>query len=509
VSKLNSTTQSIVVKSTSHEGGDVFKASPYQELCDRVLTSFYGENKFYESGATEISKLNKLIKKVAKSDPIFVAKLAVLAREEFKLRTISQVLISELSTIYRGDDKIKHAIARVIQRPDDMTEILSYIIAKAKTEQLPNGRTKNINKKIPNSIKKGIAIAVQKFDAYQLSKYNSSKKTMKLKDVFNLVHPKPKDLEQAANWKALLNGTLEKADTWERKISASGKTEDSETAKSEAWEELIMNNKLGYMATLRNINNFLSANISKEAHAKVCSYLSNEKAVYNSKQMPFRFYSAYKIITENSRSHDPFVIKQYLAALNTAIRYSVKNLTKIDGRTMVVVDTSGSMSSAVSQHSTMTCAEIGCLMGSIVNEMCDDAIIAAFATDFKIVDLSGDNLLDQAHKIMGTQTGYGTNVHLIFDWLLENNINVNNIIILSDMQVVSGVQKAIRNYKKKINPELVIYEWNLRSYGDTLTDASNPNHVKLTGWHDNMIKFVAEYKTMRKGILDMVNSVNL
>ena len=509
MSKLNSNATSISKTTRSHEGGTIFKASAYQELCDRVLTSFYGENKFYESADEATKSLIKVITKVANEDPIFVAKLAVLAREQFKLRTISQVLISELSRIYRGDERMKHAIARVIQRPDDMTEILSYILSYSELHTTSNGRKRNKKKRIPNSIKKGIAIAVQKFDEYQLSKYNSSKKTVKLKDVFNIVHPKPKDNEQASHWKALLNGTLKQAETWERKISETGKSENSELAKSEAWENLIMNNKLGYMATLRNINNFLSANISKEAHAKVCSYLSNETAVYNSKQMPFRFYSAYKIITENSRNNDPFVIKQYLKALNTAIRYSVKNLTKIDGRTMVVVDTSGSMSSAVSQHSTMTCAEIGCLMGSIVNEMCDDAIIAAFATDFKIVDLSGDNLLDQAHKIMGTQTGYGTNVHLIFDWLLENNINVNNIIILSDMQVVSGVQKAIRNYKKKINPELVIYEWNLRSYGDTLTDASNPNHVKLTGWHDNMIKFVAEYKTMRKGILDMVNSVNL
>ena len=509
MSKFNNKSQSINKAVKSHEGGIVYQATPYQELCDRVLTSFYGEDKFYESAQKSNDKLIKLIHQVGKQDPIFVLKLAILAREQFYLRTISQVIISEISKIYKGDSRTKQTIARIIQRPDDMTEILSYIInSNAQIEQTLTGQTRHKNKKIPNSIKKGIAIAIHKFDEYQLSKYNSSKKEVKLKDVFNLTHPKPANAKQAKLWESLITGTIKQAETWERKISASGKEENAEEAKKEAWENLIKNNKLGYMATLRNINNFLKAGLSNELHIKVQKFISNEKAVLNSKQLPFRFYSAYKMISEN-KDFDPFTIKHYKKALEQAMHISVKNIKSFKGRTMVVVDTSGSMESFISQRSTMTMLEIGCVLGSVVNEMADDAIIAAFATDFKLVDINKGNILKSANKIRNTSTGYATNVHLIFEWLNKNNIKIDNLIILSDMEVMRGISNDEQRYRHNINNDLIIYEWNLNSYGHNLTNTTDPKHIKMTGWNDSMIKFITEFNDIRLGIIDMVNKVNL
>lgn len=509
MSKFNTKPTTTKQTTKSHEGGLVFKATAYQELCDRVLTSFFGEDSFYEKAGTSDKRIKDLIAEVAKHDPLFVAKLAVLAREEFKLRSVSQVLVAELSRMYRGDSRVKHAIARVVQRPDDMTEIISYLISSAKVETLPNGRTKRVNKAIPNSIKKGIANAFVKFDSYHLSKYGSTKKEVSLKDIINLVHPVPKNTEQSEVFKKILNGTLEKAETWERAISASGNSENKEEAKTEAWESLIMNQKLGYMATLRNINNFLSAKISKEAHAKACAYLSNEKAVENSKQIPFRFYSAYKILEDNARNNDPFIIKEYQKALATAMRYSVKNMTKIEGRTMVVVDTSGSMSTPISQNSSMLISETACLLGAIAHEMCDDAIIAAFSTTFQLVTLNTDNILENAKKIEKTDVGYGTNTHLIFDYLNSNKLKVDNIIILSDMQVSQGIGVSFEQYKRDVNKDVTLYEWNLKSYGTNMTDSRNPQHIMMAGWHDNLVKFISEYKNLRFGIIDMVNNINL
>ena len=98
MSKFNGKAQSTApAKTISHAGGIVYKATPYQDLCDRVLSSFFGEDRFYESGEKSGNEIIKLIHTVGKNDPIFVAKLAVLAREEFKLRSVSQVLVAELS----------------------------------------------------------------------------------------------------------------------------------------------------------------------------------------------------------------------------------------------------------------------------------------------------------------------------------------------------------------------------------------------------------------------------
>ena len=59
-----------------------------------------------------------------------------------------------------------------------------------------------------------ITVPAGKFDAYKLAKYDRDSK-VNLRDVMFLVSPKPKDEEQAAVWKRLVDGTLESPDTWE------------------------------------------------------------------------------------------------------------------------------------------------------------------------------------------------------------------------------------------------------------------------------------------------------
>ncbi len=495
----------------SHEGGATYKATPYQDLCDRVLSSFFGEDRAYESGKQSGDSIVRLVHQVGKEDPIFVAKLAVLAREKFNLRSVSQVVVSELSKIYRGDPRMKKAIRRVIKRPDDMTEILSYIISSSKTTKLPNGLTRNVNKAIPNSIKKGVADAMLSFDAYQLSKYNSSKKELTLTDVIKLVHPKPKDEAQSVLFRQVMDGTLAKADTWERKISATGQGVKSktevETAKKDNWEKLIIEKKLGYMAMLRNIRNFIESKISKIAMEQVIAFLTNEKAVANSKQLPFRFYSAYKALQE-SKNLDPFTVKKYLEALETAMLHSVKNMTKIPGRTLVAVDTSGSMTfHPVSGESNVYPADIASVLGSIIKEMCDDAIISSFATNFGVVNLTGNSILSNAKQIRNSRGG-GTNAHLIFDYLSDGDIQVDNVIILSDMQVATKFRDSFTRYKRAY-PNVVTYDWNLNGYGNTLNNVLSNGVVQLSGWNESMIKYVTEYQELKNGIIDMVNSVEL
>ena len=118
-----------------------------------------------------------------------------------------------------------------------------------------------------------------------------------------LVHPKAKDEKQQALFDKIVQDELAIPYTWETELSALGQIKfDSEDLKKEAvklkWEELIFSNKLGYMATLRNLRNILEAGVSKEALNKVCGFLSDAKAVANSKQLPFRFLAAYRELKE-------------------------------------------------------------------------------------------------------------------------------------------------------------------------------------------------------------------
>lgn len=113
------------------------------------------------------------------------------------------------------------------------------------------------------------------------------------------VHPKAKDDGQQVLFDKIVKDELQTPYTWEVELSVLGQQKyESVALKKQAvkakWEELIMSNKLGYMAVLRNMRNILEAGVSNEALNKMCSYISNANAVANSRQLPFRFLSAYR-----------------------------------------------------------------------------------------------------------------------------------------------------------------------------------------------------------------------
>ena len=52
------------------------------------------------------------------------------------------------------------------------------------------------------------------------------------------------------------------------------------------------------MATIRNLRNLVLAGIDEPHVTKVCNYIKNEKAVANSRMFPYRFYTAFDILSE-------------------------------------------------------------------------------------------------------------------------------------------------------------------------------------------------------------------
>uniref|UniRef100_H3CF26 TROVE domain-containing protein n=1 Tax=Tetraodon nigroviridis TaxID=99883 RepID=H3CF26_TETNG len=94
---------------------------------------------------------------------------------------------------------------------------------------------------------------------------------------------------------------LRQPETWERLLSLEGN-------KSTTWEKLIDNKSLPFMAMLRNLRNMITQGISEAHHQKILSRLTNEKAVIQSRQFPFRFLAAYKVIMELHASGEQALI---------------------------------------------------------------------------------------------------------------------------------------------------------------------------------------------------------
>ena len=154
MSKFNATIPKGKTKTTNFAGGEAYKQSKELELVSILLTSFVSDT-FYRSSNDTLDRLKSLLSEV---DPKFAAKAAIFARDKFGMRSITHALAGELAKYLSGEDYAKVFYEKVVVRPDDMTEILSYY-------------TKNCGEKIPNSLKKGFAKAFDKFDGYQISKY--------------------------------------------------------------------------------------------------------------------------------------------------------------------------------------------------------------------------------------------------------------------------------------------------------------------------------------------------
>jgi hypothetical protein len=77
-------------------------------------------------------------------------------------------------------------------------------------------------------------------------------------------------------------------ETWETLVALKGN-------KASTWEELIEHKKLPFMAMLRNLRNLIFTGIELRYHQWVLNRLQNETSVIQSKQFPFRFFSAYEV----------------------------------------------------------------------------------------------------------------------------------------------------------------------------------------------------------------------
>ena len=271
---------------TNHEGAIAWRMTPEWELYTTVVTTMGVEDKFYESGEDRVRRIADLVRKVK---PEFVAQLAVYTREQMHLRSVPLLLLVELAQCHHGDSLVSRAVCRTIQRADEITELLMCY-------QWRTGKTDLSG--LSCQLRKGLAEAFNKFDEYQFAKYDRKDRKVTLRDALILVHPKPKDDQQANIFRKIKSDTLETPVTWETELSAVGQhhfesQEEKDNAKREVWKKLVRSRRLGYMATLRNLRNMLKLGMDKETMQMVCDFIANPEAVRKSKQLPFRFLSAF------------------------------------------------------------------------------------------------------------------------------------------------------------------------------------------------------------------------
>ena len=503
--KFNFKAKSTAAK--NYEGARGFKMRPEMELYAAVTTAALNDQ-FYEATDEKLVRLRELI---AKTDDGFVARLAVYAREQMYLRSIPLVLVVEIAKTHTGDGLVGRLATRVIQRADEIAELLSYYM-------MANDRkgTKQLNK-LSKQLQKGLAEAFNKFDEYQFAKYNRDAR-VKLKDALFLVHPKAKDEAQQLLFDKIVKDDLQTPYTWETELSALGQQSFETPALKQSairakWEELIFSNKMGYMATLRNLRNMLEADMSNEALDKVCKYLGNATAVAKSKQLPFRFLSAYREIKEVKDGR----VSKVLDALEEAVLYSAANIAGYDEDTKVVIaaDVSGSMQKAISAKSKVQNFDIGLMLAMLLQNRCGNVMTGMFGDTWKVINVPKKNILanvQEFHRREG-EVGYSTNGYLVIKDLLQRNIVADKIMLFTDCQLWNSNNNAEtisglwQQYKKKA-PGAKLYLFDLAGYGTTPLNVMNDDVYLIAGWNDKIFNVLRALESGADA-LDMIRQIEL
>lgn len=491
----------------NHENASAFPLTPEYELYAAVVTTSLSTS-FYEKDTTRLDRIKSLIQK---SNPVFVAKLAVYARNQMNMRSVPLVLVVELAKIYSGDALISKMITNVIQRADEITELLAYY-------QMANDRngTKKLNR-LSKQIQKGLAISFNKFDEYQFAKYNRDG-AVKLKDALFLVHPKAKDEAQQELFNKIATSTLQTPYTWETELSQLGQVKFyNETERQKAftnkWEELIDSNKIGYMALMRNLRNIMEANVSAFHIEKVCTYLSNENAVSNSKQLPFRFLAAYRELKDMKSKYTSMV----LDALETAVMLSAQNLKGFDVNTSVVIacDVSGSMQQPISPRSKILLYDIGLMLGMLMQSQCKNVVSGMFGDKWKIINMPKRSVLSNVNEYYKREgeVGYSTNGYLVLEDLINRKECIDKVMLFTDVQMWNSNNTNHTfanswNRYKTIAPNAKLYLFDLAGYGHAPINMQKNDVYLIAGWSDKVFDVLHALED-KSNALNYINRIEL
>ena len=462
----------------TYEGAPGYVRDAKSELFILAVSNMVGETTFYEKARDRDNRYATLVHTVALADPAWTRDFLRWLRGEANMRSASLVGAAEavkarLDAGANDEVTSRSIVNAVLQRADEPGELLAYW-------------TSTYGRRIPKPMKRGAADAVVRlYNERSLLKYDTDSKGFRFGDVIELVHPSPGAdkpwqgplfqyaLERRHNREVVTVAELETvrsnmrlreaaavdpsvlldADalrragmTWEDVLSMAGSMLD----KARLWSAVIP--AMGYMALLRNLRNFDEAGVSDELAATVAAKLADPDEVAKSRQLPFRFYSAYRTAPSLRWGH----------ALDKALSLATANIPAFVGRTLVLVDTSASMTSgAISKRSTVTPAQAAALFGVCLAGRGNIVDLVGFADGtFQHAVGRGSSVLREVDAFVNRtgEVGHGTQIAASLRARYRGH---ERVVVISDMQTFQDYHGDVAS---AVPAHVPIYGFNLGGY---------------------------------------------
>lgn len=417
MAKLNTKTKAEPIFTA--EGARAVRCTNGQQLARMLNSCMLWEDNFYMDGK-EIAKL--IAEQVAKVTPEQAKLMAIKARTEQKLRHAPLLVAREMARLKDHKALVADTLYEIIQRPDELAEFLKIYWSVIETSMVkpaffgysrfkmtPKVTVSTKKQPIANQVKLGLARAFTKFDEYALAKYNSDG-DIKLRDVLFLVHAKPQSAAQAALWKKLVDGTLESPDTWEVNLSAGAD-------KKATFTRLLEENKLGALALLRNLRNMTEAKVDDNLIREGILNMNTERV------LPFRFITAAKYAPK------------FEDVLEKAMFKCVAGLEKLPGKTVLVVDISGSMYGGgnVSSKSELTRVDAAAALAMLIREISEEPVIYCTA--------GNDSTRRHATALVPPRRGFGL-ASVITKAEMRNKLGGGGIFLAQVMDFLRKEEKT-------------------------------------------------------------------
>jgi 60 kDa SS-A/Ro ribonucleoprotein len=417
---------------STHEGAPARRTTLEERLRRSVAACLLWEDQFYEDGVAIAGRIAELVPTV---DADRVAALAVEAREKMKLRHAPLLLVREMARHKTHRALVAETLSRVIQRADEFSEFVAIYWQ---------------HRRVPLSaqVKKGLAAAFTKFDEYALAKYDRAT-AVKLCDVLFLCHAKPRDEAQALLWKRLIAGELVTPDTWEVALSSGAN-------KREAWERLLSERKLGALALLRNLRNMKDAGVGENMVVEGLRSMKSDRV------LPFRFIAAARYAP------------QWEEALEEAMLACLSGREKLAGKTILLVDVSGSMVAPLSRRSEMLRTDAAYGLAVLLREVCENVSVYSFSNELERIPARRGFALRDA--IEASQAHGGTYLGKALGEITEA---YDRLIVITDEQAHDSVP----------SPKGKGYMINVASYKNGV---GYGKWTHIDGWSESVIDYVRE-----------------
>ncbi|MEV6397494.1 TROVE domain-containing protein [Streptomyces sp. NPDC051907] len=487
----------------THQGGTGAERDARSELYLLAVANFVSQQTFYESGDDRDDRFTTLVRKLAVEDPEWTAGLLGWLRRDAGMRTAAIVGAAEyvkarLDAGATEGPSNRRVVDSVLLRADEPGEMLGYWTSVY-------GRT------VPKPVKRGVADAVARlYTAKSLLKYDTATKGFRFGDILNLVHATP---DPAKPWQGALfqyaldrrhnphtaeppaadrtltaHRALMELPVAERRavleapggaarLAEAGMTWEALAGwlqgpmDAAAWEAVIPS--MGPMALVRNLRNFDQAGVCDEVAAQVAARISDPEAVASSRQFPFRYLAAYQ--------HAPSLRWSY--PLEQALGHSLGNVPALPGRTLVLVDRSGSMWSRLSDRSELNRADAAAIFGTAVAMRAADADLVEYGTTHAPVPYAeGESVLKVLGRfgnLGGTDTVGAVRAHYR---------GHDRVLIVTDEQAQFS---HYGDPTEQVPAHIPVYTWNLAGYRAGHAPSGAPGRHAFGGLTDAAFRMVS------------------